>query len=365
MASIEKYGHGGDLETAEQTFGVHEWLDFSANINPAGPPAALMDRLHQELGRLITYPDPAHRRFRHALSQKLNVPAEWLLIGNGAAECMALAIQHLAVSTVGVVYPCFSEYTGLSMKYGATVKGIYGRAPQYKPDLEELAALIAETDLVFIGTPNNPTGIIYSENELFALAKAAEAAQTWLIVDEAFLDFVQPERQHTLLPMLACFPHVLLIRSMTKMFAIPGLRLGYTIAHPDVIAGMKQKQITWSVNQLALLAGEVCLEEERYVQQTRNHIQAERHHMQTVIREQLRWEVSDGEANFLLIRLPQEMTAERMQQMLGRRGILIRSCAMYPGLDPQHIRVAVRHRHENDCLLTAFQEVMATEEARR
>lgn len=364
MVRIEKYGHGGDLETAKQAFGQHEWLDFSANINPQGPPAAVVEQLHKELGRMIHYPDPAHRRFRQALAQKLGLPADWLLIGNGAAECMALALQHLAPRQVGVVYPCFSEYTELSCKYGANVNGIYGTAPDYKPAISELGQLIRETDLVFIGTPNNPTGVIYTQEELMAMAQMAETSRTWLIIDEAFLDFVEPNRQYTLLPMLDRFPHVLLIRSMTKMYAIPGIRLGFTIAHPKVIEGMKRKQITWSVNQLALIAGEACLEEDAYVAQTRDRIKEERFYMQRTIEERLSWTVTPGEANFLLIRLPEELTAERMQQALGMQGILIRSCSMYPGLLPQHIRVAVRTRSENDRLLAAFAQV-ASEEAYR
>ncbi|MGO0061103.1 threonine-phosphate decarboxylase CobD [Brevibacillus fluminis] len=362
MVQIEKYGHGGDLQTAELAFGKQEWLDFSANINPLGPPETVVATLHQELGRMIHYPDPGHRRFRHALAQKLGVPEEWLLIGNGAAECMALALQHLAVKKVGVLYPCFSEYTELSGKYGAEVSGIYGTAPSYKPKREEVEALIRSSELVFIGTPNNPTGIIYSREELLAFAQTAQESGTWLVVDEAFLDFAEPHRQFTLLPELARFSRVLLIRSMTKMYAIPGLRLGYTIAHADVIEGMRKKQITWSVNQLALIAGEACLAEDEYVACTRELIKRERQHMQQFISDRLGWDVTAGEANFLLIRLPQGMSAEWMQEKLGRRGILIRSCSMYPGLDPEHIRVAVRTRAENDRLLMAFADVMEQEE---
>ncbi|MGE5703250.1 MAG: pyridoxal phosphate-dependent aminotransferase, partial [Clostridia bacterium] len=274
-------------------------------------------------------------------------------------ECMALAIQALQPSQVGVVYPCFSEYTELSGKYGARVKEIYGSAPDYKPALEALETLIKDTDLVFIGSPNNPTGVTYEREELHALARASEAAGTWLVVDEAFLDFVDPQEQHSLLTELDTYPHVIIIRSMTKMFAIPGLRLGYAVAQPEVINRMKRKQITWSVNQLALLAGEVCLKEDAYVERTRQLISQERHALQTTLVHEFGWEVTIGAANFLLIRLPEYMTAEWMQDHLGQCGIMIRNCAMYPGLTAQHFRIAVRGRQENERLLAAFRQQLA------
>ncbi|MCK9910271.1 hypothetical protein MXD81_14090, partial [Microbacteriaceae bacterium K1510] len=118
---LEKYGHGGDLQTAWEQFGWEpdQVLDFSANINPLGPPREIMQSLREELESIRSYPDPAHRRFRQALSAKLGVSLEWLLVGNGAAECMALAIQSIEPRLVGVIYPCFSEYVQFAEQYGA------------------------------------------------------------------------------------------------------------------------------------------------------------------------------------------------------------------------------------------------------
>lgn len=348
--------------TAAQRFGVDpgQFLDYSANINPLGMPASVREMLLASLAAVAHYPDPGHRVFRRALANRLQMSEEWLLPANGAAEAMALAILGLQPQTVGVVYPCFSEYAQLSEQFGARVIGCFGKEEQgYKPDPVELHALFAQADLVFVGSPNNPTGILYQPDELLQMAEWTKETNTWLIVDEAFLDFVEEERQYTLATQLARFPRVILMRSMTKMYAIPGLRLGYAIAHPQVIAKMREKQVSWSVNTLALLAGELCLQEQAYEEQTRSLIKEERTYLINFIRSELGWRVWPGEANFLLLRSPESLPAEQLQARLGKKGVLIRNCAMYPGLTAHDVRIAVRGRAENERLLAALSEVHA------
>lgn len=365
---LEVFGHGGDLVTAAERFGVEagRFVDFSANINPLGPPARVLEGLREALPQVVHYPDPGHRSFRSALAAKLNLPASWLLPTNGAAEAMALAILALEPKTVGIVTPCFSEYAQLSKQFGARVLACPGREERgFKPDEAELYRLFERADLVFVGSPNNPTGLLYEPDELLRMAGWTAETDTHLVVDEAFLDFVAEERQFTLAGRLSRFPRVLVMRSLTKMFAIPGLRLGYAVAVPALIERLREKQVSWSVNSLALAAGELCLEESAYAAKTRRLIAEERSYLSGVIGEELGWRVWPGEANFLLVRCPAGLTAAELQEMLGRRGILIRSCAMYPGLTPGDFRIAVRTRQENDRLLAALRDVWSERRERR
>lgn len=357
MGIIEKYGHGGDLLTASERFGLNSSsiLDFSANINPLGPPGRVMQALQNQLGTITHYPDPDQRKMKKALARRLGVEQECLLIGNGAAECMALALLAQAPRKVGVVYPCFSEYAQLAGQYGAEVRGILGRVERdYKPDMKELCHLIEWADLVFIGHPNNPTGIVYDPAELILAAEAAGQFGTRIVMDEAFLDFLPEDGQTTLLHDLARYPQLIFIRSMTKFYAIPGLRLGYGVADPKITAGMKGKQVTWSVNSLALLAGELCLQETEYERQTRKLIQEQREQLVSFIGKRLGWTVWPGQANFLLVRMPAEMSSVHLQQWLGNRGILIRDCSMYPGLTGQDFRIAVLDREKNERLMQSL-----------
>lgn len=360
MAWIEKYGHGGDLLTAQAQFGLGSapLLDFSANINPLGPPPQVMETIKQQLGTIIHYPDPAQRKLKEKLAHRFALKPEQIIIGNGAAECMALIILALKPQTVGVVYPCFSEYEKLSTAFGAKIKACYGRVEQqFKPDLQDLFAMFNEVDLAFIGHPNNPTGITYSLEELKAIAAQAEATNTYLVIDEAFIDFIPKNKQITMLPNLAQYTKLIIVRSMTKFYAIPGLRLGYAVSQPDIIARLQEKQVTWSVNLLALTAGEICLDELEYEEQTIALIKEQREYLKQSIEEKLGWFVFSGQANFLLVRLPETMKAAELQWEMGKRGVMIRSCAMYPGLTEHDFRIAVRSKQENDLFLTILQKV--------
>lgn len=364
MAWIETYGHGGDLLTAGKNFDTPpgDFLDFSANINPLGPPERVMQLLKHSLETITHYPDPAHRLLKQKLAEKLGVLPEHILIGNGAAECMALAILGLKPETVGVVYPCFSEYEQLARAFGANIKACYGKwENHYKPDMKDVLQLLEETDLIFLGHPNNPTGVLYTKEELMQIISYAEKTDTFVIVDEAFIDFLPLNKQVSLLSDMQAFEHIIFIRSMTKFYAIPGLRLGYAVAHPEIIAKLQEKQVTWSVNQLALTAGEACLEEQEYEQKTIAFIEEQRSYVAHFIKERLGWFVFPGQANFLLIRLPSKLKAEDLQWKLGKKGILIRSCSMYPGLTLYDIRIAIRTKQENDRLLQAMQEVAKEE----
>lgn len=347
--------------TAQTQFGLGSTplLDFSANINPLGPPPAVMQAIRERLETIIHYPDPAQRKLKEKLAQRFGLQPEQLIVGNGAAECMALILLALEPKTVGVVYPCFSEYEKLSTAFGAKIKACYGRVEQqFKPDLQDLFALFDEVDLAFIGHPNNPTGVSYSQSELQEIAAQAEATNTYLVIDEAFIDFIPKNKQVTLLPKLSQYKHIIFVRSMTKFYAIPGLRLGFAVAHPDIITRLQGKQVTWSVNQLALTAGEICLDEHEYEEKTISLIEEQREYLKEEIQERFGWFVFSGQANFLLIRLPQPMKVDELQWQMGQQGVMIRSCAMYPGLTDQDFRIAVRTKAENDQLLSALQKVV-------
>ncbi|MEC0373657.1 pyridoxal phosphate-dependent aminotransferase [Paenibacillus chibensis] len=356
---LERYGHGGDLESAAEAYGRSGFLDFSANINPLGPPPGVMERLRESLPSVIRYPDPGHRALKALLGGRLGLQPEQLCIGNGAAECMALILLGLQPRRVGIVEPCFSEYRQLSEQFGAQVLSVFGnRNSGWRADPEAIAGLMRSVDLLFLGQPNNPNGVQYDAKLVRSLADEAERCGTYLMVDEAFIDFIPEEQRQTLVKVLHRYRRLILVRSMTKFYAIPGLRLGYAAAHPDVIQAMTGKQVTWSVNGLALLAGEACLQSgDDYENATITLITEQRQWLMAEMRK-LGCEVDEGEANFLLAALPAPWTAARMQSELGARGVLIRSCAMYPGLGAEHIRVAVKGPEANEQLVLAMADVM-------
>ncbi|PQP82770.1 threonine-phosphate decarboxylase [Paenibacillus sp. PCH8] len=358
---IEVFGHGGDVETAASRFGgsAADFFDFSANINPLGPPKEVLEALEKGLQSVLRYPDPGHRGFKSLLSERLGVPQDHISVGNGAAESMALILLGLSPQKVGAVEPGFSEYRSLARQFGAEVHHVEGREElQWRAEPEDIEQLMERVDLLFLGQPNNPNGVQYPVEVLHRFARKAEKTGTVLVIDEAFMDFIPEPQRQSLAPRLAEYSQVIIIRSMTKFYAIPGLRLGYALGRPEYIRAMTGKQVTWSVNGLALIAGEACLRSgERFERETMTQIAQERVRLTEGL-EAYGCEVTPGEANFVLVRLPEPWTAASMQDALGKRGILIRSCAMYPGLGERHVRLAVKDAEANARVLESIGVVM-------
>ncbi|KGP83942.1 threonine-phosphate decarboxylase [Paenibacillus sp. MAEPY2] len=361
---IEVFGHGGDVETAAARFGGNaaDFLDFSANINPLGPPREVLEALEHGWQTVLRYPDPGHRAFKMLLSDRLGLTPDYISVGNGAAESMALILLGLVPRRVGTVEPGFSEYSALSRQFGAEVLHVQGREElDWRAEPEDIEKLMERVDLLFLGQPNNPNGVQYPVETLHRLARKAEITGTILVVDEAFMDFIPESQRQSLAPSLKEHPQVIIIRSMTKFYAIPGLRLGYALGRPELIRAMTEKQVTWSVNGLALIAGEACLRSgENFEQETVALVSCERERLTTGL-EALGCKVTRGEANFILAALPEPWTATSMQAALGERGILIRSCAMYPGLGERHVRFAVKDAMANGCLLETMENIMELE----
>ncbi|MFD1136041.1 threonine-phosphate decarboxylase CobD [Paenibacillus urinalis] len=358
---IEVYGHGGDVETAAVKYGRSpaDFLDYSANINPLGPPTAVTRALTEGMHHILRYPDPGHRSLKHKLAAKLKLSEDQLLIGNGAAECMALIIQAFTPAAVGTIEPGFSEYRQLAVQYGSRTEYIYGHKElYYRAELTEILELIDRVELLFIGQPNNPNGVQYARRELEAIAAHARDRDVKVVIDEAFIDFIPDHERETLTDSLDPYPNVIVIRSMTKFYAIPGLRLGYAVGHPDLISAMSSKQVTWSVNGLALLAGEACLmENSAYEEQTQACIKMERNRLMSELAS-LGFQVYPGVANYLLLETPEGWNAESLQEAMGKQGILIRNCAMYTGLGDKSVRIAVKGQQDNSRFLEVLRFIL-------
>ncbi|WP_139488106.1 threonine-phosphate decarboxylase CobD [Brevibacillus dissolubilis] len=367
MKWIEQYGHGGDIWSAAKTFGTEasDLLDYSANINPLGVPDSLFPALQRALPEIIRYPDPICRNLRAKLAIQYEVAQEQILIGNGAAECIQLAVTALQPERVGIIYPSFSEYEAVASKAGCEIVPHFTeREDAFLPRIEALLNLIKRVDMLFIGHPNNPTGNHLGLEELTAVAEQCRKFDVTLCVDEAFLDFLPDGEELSLLPRLAEFPNVLLFRSMTKIYAIPGLRLGYCIGHPEIIERLSSQKIPWSVNHLAQAAGEILLDEQEYIQKTQAFVTEERIWLKERLTACKSIHVFPSKTNYLLLHV-HGLTSYAIQQSMAEKGILIRNCSMYPGLGEGYLRVAVKTRAENERMAdTLIQVVRGLREGR-
>lgn len=345
--------HGAHYAEAARDLGTPTdgFLDFSANINPLGPPEAALaageEALHGEAGR---YPDLHYTELRAALAGYLGVSVETVLPTNGGAEALFLAARAAANGPgrkALILEPTFSEYATAARAAGFEIVRVVARRPEtdFRLDLGVLEDL-EDVGLVFLCNPNNPTGDAVPREGVLRMAERIREAGAVLIVDEAFVEFapclsVAPEAEEGLY----------VARSFTKFFAVPGLRLGCLVA-PDP-ERVRAFQPSWSVNAVAAAVGIAASREKVFAEATLAEVTLRRRELLSALGGLPGITAYPGAANFLLVRGPQGLP-----ENLARRGILVRGCEPFRGLGPGFFRVAVRGAEENERLVEEMRGVL-------
>jgi len=328
-------------------------LDFSANINPLGSPP-LEKLVFEELKKIGHYPDNSYRNFRRAAGKFVNVGMECIVPGNGSSELIRLfaecCIEEGDMALVPT--PSFGEYTNQSLLAGADVKkvniGEDGLPPLSKADLEK-------AKLLFFCNPNNPTGKLLTADQVMNLVERCEDAETFLLVDEAFIELSQPQES-----VAALAPHrefLFVMRSMTKSFGVPGLRLGFGVTNETLATILNRVRIPWSIGSIAAAAATYLLGCDDHLQRSR-----------LVIKEELAWLESalqglglrplPSSVNFILVNIePSGLTSDVLAKRTMQERVLVRDCQSF-GLGKSYIRVAVRSRSENERLIAALERAL-------
>lgn len=353
-----KSAHGGNTREAATLMGLtaDQLLDFSANINPLGMPDTLKQAIVAQLSCAERYPDVDYQQLHQALAAHHGVPAAWCLAGNGETESIFTLVHGLKPKRAMVVAPGFAEYRRALETIDCEIATFALReADGWQLTSRLLDALTPELDCLFLCTPNNPTGLLPERALLLAVAERCNALNIQLILDEAFLDFIPGEQGF--IPLLAQNPHIWVLRSLTKFYAIPGLRLGYLLnGDARAVARLRRHQMPWSINAFAALAGEIVLNDREYQQRTWRWLDEEGTRFYRALKNMPGLKVYPGRANYLFLRC--ERAEVELQYALLQRRILIRSCANYPGLDERYFRVAIRGAAENQQLLDALHQVL-------
>ncbi|PXX99667.1 threonine-phosphate decarboxylase CobD [Halomonas sp. LBP4] len=350
-------GHGGQAAPLLARFGLpadHAVLDFSANINPLGPPAWLPGRLAESLAGVARYPDPEYREARAAIASAEGVTPAQVLPTNGGAEAILLAAALHAGGRAAIVQPTFSEYARACRHHGLPVDALRLAGQHFELDEPAARAALARCDVLFLCRPNNPTGSLIPRGAIERLLAAGLEQGCTLVVDEAFIDFVTPDERLT--PLLATWPNLILLRSLTKLYAIPGLRLGYLLGSAGTVARARALQMPWSVNHLAASLVAPLLADHDFLARTRRWFATEQPRLQAGL-SAAGLEVIPSSANFFLVQ-PAEGPAvtDDLFEALLRSGILARHTRNFPGLDGGWLRLALRSRADNDRLLAVLAE---------
>lgn len=348
---MQKYKHGGDIYSQEIL------LDYSANISPLGVPKRAREAIIASLDGLVNYPDVESRKLREKLAEKEHVLPEQVLCGNGAAELIFALAHGLKPRRALLTAPGFAEYeqalSGVDCQLDFyMLKEEHGFLLQR----DYLEAITEETELVFLCNPNNPTGMTVDREFLLEIARRCEVCGAVLVVDECFNEFLDEPQRFTMRPFLEEFSNLVILKAFTKIYALPGLRLGYCLsANRELLNRLRFVMQPWSVSVPAQAAGVAALEEEFYVDEVRSVIQTERAFLMQELRE-LGFTVFGGRANYIFFK-----GSTGLFHRLLEKKVLIRNCGNYRGLSEGYYRIAVKGHQDNERLIGIFREVCGKE----
>jgi threonine-phosphate decarboxylase len=350
--------HGGEVHAWAQRVGTDpaEIIDFSASINPIGPPAAARKAFWKSYGEVSRYPDPYGAELRQALANRHGVEPDELLVGNGSTQLIYLLCTVMKPRKALVVAPAFSEYANALTLVGATIRFLpLAAGSSFKFCVQTfMAAWERDQDIVFLSSPNSVTGRLIPRVELETIARVSLMRKQLVIVDEAFIDFVEKE---SIKHWIRRNPYLIVLRSLTKYYALPGLRLGYLLAEARRVKQLAAYLEPWSVSGPAQKVALTCLADTSFRIKTDRWLEREKSFLLRGLNALQGFHCDPSAANFLLVRMENSNAgASRLRSFLVQRNILIRPCDSFLGLGPNYFRIAVRRRSNNQKLLEALRD---------
>ncbi len=337
--------HGGDIWNRGKIP-----IDFSANINPLGPSKKALNELHG--WKVGVYPPADNQRLRTEIARHLGTGPDNITIGNGSMELIKefCSLTLSPSDNTVIIEPTFSEYARFSCVYG---KGSHPVLPQkgFEPTADEIKESVdSDTRIIFICRPNNPTGTAMRQNELDEILQFAAGKDIFVFLDEAFIEFSDLKSYST---RVNEFRNLFVLRSFTKFYALPGVRIGYGIGNPELISRLEAARPPWNINIFAHDMALASLGDTDYVKQTRTLVEREKKYL---VRELKKAGITvyPSKANFLLLKY--NWNSRDVKKDLLNKGLLIRDCSSFHGLDTRFIRLCIRERSDNMLLVRALKK---------
>jgi L-threonine-O-3-phosphate decarboxylase len=347
--------HGGNLVWAATVSGcpVNQILDFSASINPLGLGSGVVSALQQHLLEIDKYPTPGYLELRQELAQHLQISADWILPGNGAAELLTWAGRELAQYQTFLPVPAFNDYGRALRAFDAPYTAIalldqQGNLLDLYRAIDQL--MIPNGAALLLNNPHNPSGALWDKEVLLSLLDRFSL----VVVDESFMDFVSPSQ--SLVPWVEKNHNLVVISSLTKFYSLPGLRLGYCVAHPDRLARWRSWRDPWAVNRLAEVAGIAALNDQEFIDRTWAWYNSCQPTLFAGLQQMPNLQVYPSAANFFLLRTVQPFT-KIQTELLQQFQIFARDCLSFPELGEQYGRVALKSAADNQLLLKALTQI--------
>jgi len=351
--------HGGNIYEAARRYGYAESkiLDFSSNVNPLGPSSVAKRAAKRALSSIGRYPDPDLLELRTAIARYFGIKSGHVICGNGSNALIHLIPRVFKPKKALIPFPTFSEYTiAVEDAGGEVVPFSLLEREGFRVDPVEMSFALKDVDMAFLCNPNNPTGKILSKMEMLEIVRFSLQHGVRLVVDEAFMDFDFMDSDSIIKEAVES-SHLICLRDFTAFFGMPGLRIGYAVSDEKTIAALRDRQELWNVSIPSERAAIAALGDWPYIKKTRRLIEKERGRLLSALRILPGVETFPCSANFILIKVT-SMDVPTFIGKLGERGMLVRDCSSFPGLDERYIRITVRTWWDNRRLIKAFRELL-------
>jgi threonine-phosphate decarboxylase len=357
--------HGGNVYAAARKLRrpIGSILDFSASINPLGPSPQVLRALLASTPLIQHYPDPDCFSLKQVIARRWKISPDRLVIGNGSSELIDVIPHALGIRSALIVGPTYGEYARAVDRWGGRSQMVSAtRKDDYRPPVERVTHRLraqrsgrTAIDAVFICHPNSPTGRPCDLQQLDDLFQTAERAGIWVVLDESFIDYCEAL---TCVRSVRTYSRLIILRSFTKFYGMPGLRIGYSLSSRTVAAILHAHQPPWSVNIVAQCAAQAAIADSRHARRCLAYVDRERSRMTKQLAGLTDVTVFPSSTNFVFVELPKSCRARLITAALRRRGMLIRDCSSVEGCSPRSIRIAVRTREDNDSLLAALAQML-------
>lgn len=361
MIKHKDHFHGSDLEKIEEIYNIRkeDIVSFSANVNPLGVSPALRNALSERIDVITTYPDREYTSLRKCIASYCGTEYENVIVGNGSTELISLFIQIEHPKKALVIGPTYSEYEReISLGGGTTLYYPLLEKDNFKLNTEDFISHLNESlDLIVVCNPNNPTSSCITRKEMRHILDACKQHDIYVMVDETYVEFADNMDELSAVPLTNYYNNIIILRGTSKFFAAPGLRLGYAITgNRDLIKSINTRKNPWTINSLAVVAGETMFLDTFYINETKHLISAERERIYRLFQKHPDFKVYEPSGNFMLVRiLKEDLTSQDLFDRAIREKMMIRDCSAFPFLDNKYIRFCFMNPEDNDrltaCLL--------------
>lgn len=364
LKSLTPYVHGGNVWKFSEKYNIplDQLIDFSISTNPLGAPETAVESIRQHLKVIKHYPDPDHQWLLEALAESAGVKPNNVIVGNGSTELIYLFNEVFLENGYEAIIPVpsFSEYKAAIEHFGGNMTFLKcDPSKNFQLNVEELESTVSEkTRIIFICNPNSPTGVLYKKEDVLRIIRFAAERNVLVFLDEDYIDFVDDDKRYSMAEYVNEYNNLFVLRSLTKFFGLAGVRIGFGIGSPDLVTILKNVIMPWSVNSLAMFATAVAVKDTEFIKKSRLLVSKSRKEMMDMF-QSIPWlKVHPSETNFLLIEVIQgDLTSTQVKEGLAKKGLLIRDCKDFDGLNNKFFRVTVRRPEENKKLIDSIKSL--------